>query len=429
VGGGAGDWDAGSPTKVTRFVWSGWLMLLELDGLSDCGTPGAPAECVVRKYTWGLDLAGQNGQVNSLESAGAISGLLAAYDPAANLPLWYFYDANGNVTQLVAWASTVQDDSETALGNAWDANRIAAHYEYGPYGNVLNDLTADDDLDGVPDAGAYAAENPWRFSTKQWDCETGLLYFGLRYRDRERWINRDPIEERGGINLFAYVGNRPVSLIDPVGLDSLDDWAIGQARLRAAFWHYMFGGYGDPWYRDDWAPEVQELAGYKSLVNGLTTKIRKAACANHSTAPCDQEQSEHFSDNFDAESAWNKPSLMPLGRFIIWAEADCRFTRSCSDCKVRHRCTVNYEVRDPFDFDGGFDEEALMFVTKILNGVPRTLVLICGIFDSGCREMALDEMGEGGHPFTIYIRWRDVINGEICCDGQKNQDAQNAGTK
>ena len=61
---GAGDWDAGSPTKVTRFVWSGWLMLLELDGLSDCGTPGEPAECVVRQYTWGLDLAGQNGQVN-----------------------------------------------------------------------------------------------------------------------------------------------------------------------------------------------------------------------------------------------------------------------------------------------------------------------------------------------------------------------------
>jgi|GEM_PF-6602089 len=363
---------------------------------------------VLRAYTTGLDLAGQNGQANSLESAGAIGGLLAAYDPAANRPLWYFYDANGNVGQVVTFIS---------VGGPNYRILPAAQYEYDPYGNRIN----------PPAENEY--EQPLRFSTKEWDPETGMLYFGLRYRDRERWISRDPIGERGGINLYPYVGNRPVSLVDPIGLDSFGDWVIGQARLRAAFWHYMFGGYGDPWYRDDWAPEVQELAGYKALVSGLTTKIRQAACANHSTAPCDQEQSERFSDNFDAESAWNKPSLMPLGRFIIWAEAECRFTRSCLDCKVRHRCTVNYEVRDPFDFDGGFDEEALMFVTKILNGVPRTFVLICGIFHGGCREMALAEMGQGGHPFTIYIRWRDVINGDVCYDGQQNKDAQHADTK
>ncbi|MGH9551933.1 MAG: RHS repeat domain-containing protein, partial [Terriglobales bacterium] len=33
-----------------------------------------------------------------------------------------------------------------------------------------------------------------------------------------RWINRDRIEEAGGSNLFAYVGNRPVSVADPSGL-------------------------------------------------------------------------------------------------------------------------------------------------------------------------------------------------------------------
>ncbi len=40
---------------------------MELDG----------SDNVVRKYTWGLDLAGQHGSVNSLESAGGIGGLLA----------------------------------------------------------------------------------------------------------------------------------------------------------------------------------------------------------------------------------------------------------------------------------------------------------------------------------------------------------------
>jgi len=32
-----------------------------------------------------------------------------------------------------------------------------------------------------------------------------------------RWINRDPIEEIGGFNLYAYVDNNPISFIDPLG--------------------------------------------------------------------------------------------------------------------------------------------------------------------------------------------------------------------
>ena len=35
-------------------------------------------------------------------------------------------------------------------------------------------------------------------------------------------INRDPIGRRGGINLFAYVRNRPSLLIDPTGLEAND---------------------------------------------------------------------------------------------------------------------------------------------------------------------------------------------------------------
>ena len=33
----------------------------------------------------------------------------------------------------------------------------------------------------------------------------------------QRWLNRDPIDERGGINLFAYVRNEPAHTIDPFG--------------------------------------------------------------------------------------------------------------------------------------------------------------------------------------------------------------------
>jgi RHS repeat-associated protein len=37
-----------------------------------------------------------------------------------------------------------------------------------------------------------------------------------------RWISRDPIEEIGGTNLYAYVNNKPLSFIDPDGTDGKD---------------------------------------------------------------------------------------------------------------------------------------------------------------------------------------------------------------
>lgn len=33
-----------------------------------------------------------------------------------------------------------------------------------------------------------------------------------------RWLSRDPIGEKGGVNLYGYVGNRPITSWDPLGL-------------------------------------------------------------------------------------------------------------------------------------------------------------------------------------------------------------------
>jgi hypothetical protein len=47
-----------------------------------------------------------------------------------------------------------------------------------------------------------------------------MLYYGYRYYSPEmgRWISRDPIGERGGINLYGMVGNDAINLVDPLGL-------------------------------------------------------------------------------------------------------------------------------------------------------------------------------------------------------------------
>jgi RHS repeat-associated protein len=76
---------------------------------------------------------------------------------------------------------------------------------------------------GMPLSAAKSTENQ-RFS--------GVAkYYGYRYYHPQtgRWINRDPIEEEGGANLFGFVGNDGVDNIDLLGLiintyDGLDFW-------------------------------------------------------------------------------------------------------------------------------------------------------------------------------------------------------------
>ncbi|MDX1680729.1 MAG: RHS repeat-associated core domain-containing protein [Akkermansiaceae bacterium] len=62
--------------------------------------------------------------------------------------------------------------------------------------------------------------------------ETGLYYYGYRYYDPEsgRWLNRDPIEERGGVNLYAFVNNDGVNAWDYLGMFS----DLGEAISDAA---------------------------------------------------------------------------------------------------------------------------------------------------------------------------------------------------
>lgn len=51
---------------------------------------------------------------------------------------------------------------------------------------------------------------------------SGVRFYGYRYLNPElgRWINRDPIGERGGVNIYSAFLNEGLSLIDPYGLEA-----------------------------------------------------------------------------------------------------------------------------------------------------------------------------------------------------------------
>ncbi len=185
------DTDHWSLITIHSFIWDGWLLLAERVTPSGGST-------LTRTYTCGLDLSGQLGGegTSAMSTAGGIGGILAVTtatpDPNVGGALraatsLFVYDGIGNVVNLV--------DATTA--------EAVATYEYSPFGRTL------------VAHGPLADENPIRFSSKYAeDAQTAgspagpeLTYYGLRYYspDLGRWINRDPIEEEGGTNLYTYL--------------------------------------------------------------------------------------------------------------------------------------------------------------------------------------------------------------------------------
>ena len=116
------------------------------------------------------------------------------------------YDGSGNVTALM------RSGGDT----------VAAAYEYGPFGENVRTEVLDEAV----------RNQPFRFSTKFTDHETNLVYYGQRFYDPStgRFLNRDPIGEAGGTNLYAFVGNNPVNGIDVLGTNPITDffgWLMG----------------------------------------------------------------------------------------------------------------------------------------------------------------------------------------------------------
>ena len=58
-----------------------------------------------------------------------------------------------------------------------------------------------------------------RYSTKYYDAESDLYYYGYRYYapSLHRWLTRDPIAEKGGLNLYGFCANCGVLKFDAEG--------------------------------------------------------------------------------------------------------------------------------------------------------------------------------------------------------------------
>jgi RHS repeat-associated protein len=162
--------DDGSTVEV--YVYEGWNRIATFELQTSTLT-------LQTSYLWGLDLSG------TLQGAGGVGGLLKEGG------LYPTFDANGNIMQKL-------DGAGTAVMSV----------DYDPFGNII--------------AGTLTGE--YGFSTKPLIDGILMYYYGFRYYDpgTGRWLSRDSIEEDGGVNLYAFVYNQPLSDFDILGQQGCD---------------------------------------------------------------------------------------------------------------------------------------------------------------------------------------------------------------
>ena len=159
-----------TPVEDLRIVRAGALAVQERDG----------ANAVIREYLWGLN------------KGGGIGGLLAMGQGGRDYA--YLFDGKGNVSAVI--------DS---------AQAVVASYRYDSFGRLMTQTGT--------------LDQPFQFSTKRYLADVGLNYYGFRFYSPAmgRWLNRDPLGELGGLNLYGFVQNDPVNIFDPYGLESYWD--------------------------------------------------------------------------------------------------------------------------------------------------------------------------------------------------------------
>ena len=89
-------------------------------------------------------------------------------------------------------------------------------------GAVLNSYTYDSFGNLSASSGSFV--NPYQYTGRDYDSETGLHYYRARYYDPaiSRFISEDPLRFLSGVDdFFVYVSNNPLILKDPTGLKVL----------------------------------------------------------------------------------------------------------------------------------------------------------------------------------------------------------------
>jgi RHS repeat-associated protein len=131
------------------------------------------------------------------------------YGPGIDEPIYLIDVANGNAVYYYHFDGL---GSVVALSDV--NNVLVERYAYDVFGRP----TIRDPNGVVLAASAWG--NPYLFTGRAYDGESGLYYYRARYYDHAtgRFLQPDPAGYGDGLNLHSYCGNNPIGFVDPWGL-------------------------------------------------------------------------------------------------------------------------------------------------------------------------------------------------------------------
>jgi RHS repeat-associated protein len=168
-------------------------------------------------------------------TAGYAGNGLRAWKQGTAGRTYFLYDGAVPVVELDSAGAAVATNTFGPSGLvSRQASLVSAFYTFDPQGSVAQSLDANQAAlsnnlyaaHGVLVSGAaadpFGYKARWGYYT---DAETNLQLLTFRYYDPNvgRFLTRDPIGYRGGINLYAYVANNSANLHDPSGLQVRSD--------------------------------------------------------------------------------------------------------------------------------------------------------------------------------------------------------------
>jgi RHS repeat-associated protein len=234
-------------------------------------------------------IAGSNGSNGAYFYDGADKRIKKILTPngGTQTTTYYIYDALGRL------AAEYSEQAVTNNGVSWifadmlgstraiisESGSVTECYDYLPFGRILSSAdngrgschpsNPDNNVDG---------SIPQKFTGKERDAETGLDYFGARYYSgpQGRWTSPDRpfadqrAEDPQSWNLYSYVVNNPLNMVDPDGLTGIPPQLIPvierygpQAMAFVQRWGWRAWAAMQGWWQNI------NTSGIPRLVNGF----------------------------------------------------------------------------------------------------------------------------------------------------------------
>jgi len=162
------------------------------------------------------------------------------------------YDGNGNLLRKYVYGPGV--DQPICMIEISGGSQVSYYYHFDGLGSVvaLSDSAGDTvqtyeySVYGQVAASDPNHPNPFLFTGRRFDRETGLYYYRARYYNPYigRFLQTDPVGYDDGINWYLYCSNNPVNFVDASGKWGINDhWQLTFNAMQACGFSTFNAGY------------------------------------------------------------------------------------------------------------------------------------------------------------------------------------------